>query len=746
MIFNTPLELRRIDNREAALALAQAGYAIFPANFEKVPLIAQWQKRATKKPRQIKAWFEKHPDAIPALPTGRINGIAVLDIDRKNGKDGFKGLRKRGFDPSTLSEIRYQTPSGGEHHFFTWPDGMGNSAAGLPTGVDVRGDGGYVIAPGAITENGEYKCLNLDLLNKKDRLAPWPPKLLPNKVKKQEIPLKTGLSIGVLKDALMFIPNDNPDRDWWMKLGAALHFETEGSEDGLQIFDKWSSQYVGYSMEKTEDLWNSLGRKEGALVTGYTIIAEAKKHGWIDPRIAELFDDPSEEDKVFEANEDGVLKAIMLAYKEKLRFNHSMGKWLIFDGQIWRVEEIKRTLHFIRQIATGVGLGNKGAKSLFRVSSWEAIERGARSVPEFSTISHQWNSNPFLLGTPSGTVDLKTGSIRQGSYKDLISKSTAVSPTPLNQFDPEVDCPRWMKLLREALNGNEEMIEALQRWAGYCLTGKTEEQRLLFVYGIGGSGKSTVINTIAKIMGDYAINIPTSLLTKQKYEAHPEGLARLDGARMVWCSETEQGDSWAENRIKSLTGGDPVTARYMRQHTFQFDPQFSLIIVGNNQPSLSNVDEAITRRFIIFPFNNPPDSKDPALPEKLQEEWPGILSWAIQGCLDWQNHGLLVPKLAQEATDSYFSSQDLFSQWIEDYCVIDTTSAEKTSALYEEYSNFMLSNGERPLAKNKGFPEKMKQRGFSRINGKYGIDGRGFMGLRLKNDFDLAVAKTLSEI
>ena len=295
--------------------------------------------------------------------------------------------------------------------------------------------------------------------------------------------------------------------------------------------------------------------------------------------------EPPRHDDDFELDEDGVIRAFTAAYRDELRFDHAAGSWFRFDGNSWRREETKLAHHYARQLATDMADDDPKAKPLRKVHVWEAIERGARTVREFVATSADWNRDPWLLGTPRGTVDLRTGVLRHGDPGDHISRLTAAAPVPLERFDPARDCPRWLAFLDEALNGDAEAIRFLRMWSGYSLTGVTREQALVFVYGPGGSGKSTAVNTMADILGDYAINVATRTLTAAKHEDHPEEIARMDGARLAWASETEKGRAWAENRIKSLTGGDKITARFMRQNRFEFTPQMKLIIVDWSAPT-----------------------------------------------------------------------------------------------------------------------------------------------------------------
>lgn len=439
----------------------------------------------------------------------------------------------------------------------------------------------------------------------------------------------------------------------------------------------------------------------------------------------------------FGLDENGVIEAFASRYKGNLKFDHHAGKWFKFGGAHWQREETKLARHYARETSLALALQDpKSAtvKALKRVSTWEAIERGACTDRHFAVTSEIWNRDKMLLGTPGGTVDLRTGELRPADPKDHISRVTAVAPIPFADFEPERDCPRWLAFLTEALAGDTEAIRFLQQWGGYSLTGETKEQVLVFVYGPGGSGKGTAINTVAEIMGDYAINVGMETLTASKHDRHTTELARLRGARMARASETEKGRAWAENRIKTLTGQDTITARFMRQDDFEFLPEFKLTIFGNNRPSLKDVDAAISRRFIVLPFDHPPARRDPELAEKLKAEWPGILSWLIAGCLDWQAHGLARPPVVEAATKEYFAEQDAFGRWLEDCCEIDSAHADTTDSLWLSWQRFANMLGEDPGSKIRTFPETLSQRGFIPIKDSRGIRGRGYKGLRVRPD------------
>jgi putative DNA primase/helicase len=226
----------------------------------------------------------------------------------------------------------------------------------------------------------------------------------------------------------------------------------------------------------------------------------------------------------------------------------------------------------------------------------------------------------------------------------------------------------WTAFLNRVTDGNVELQQFLQRYIGYCCTGSTTEHAFVFAYGTGANGKGTFLNTVAGVFGDYATVADMSTFLASNQERHPTELAKLAGARLVVAQETQKGRRWDETKIKALTGGDKITARFMRQDFFDFTPMFKLFIAGNHRPRLSSVDEAMRRRLLLVPFTVqiPVAERDPDLPRKLQAEWPAILRWAVDGCLEWQQTGLAPPQIVRDATDSYFADQDHLQQWLDD--------------------------------------------------------------------------------
>jgi putative DNA primase/helicase len=350
-----------------------------------------------------------------------------------------------------------------------------------------------------------------------------------------------------------------------------------------------------------------------------------------------------------------------------------------------------------------------------------AVERLARADRRLAATSNQWDANLWLLNTPEGTIDLRTGKMRPCDPEDYVTKITAIAPGG--------DCPTWQKFLGRVTSDNQELIAFLCRMCGYCLTGITTEHALFFLLGSGANGKSVFLSTVAGILGDYHATAAMETFTAHKSDRHPTELAHLRGARLVTATETEDGCHWAEARIKVLTGGDEIAARYMRGDFFEYIPSFKPIFAGNHMPGLRSVDEAICRRIHLLPFlvTIPTDKRDLQLSEKLKKEWPGILSWMIRGGLEWQASGLQPPEVVKNATTSYLEAEDTIAAWIDDCCQHDPQAWESRAALFASWSDWAKKAGE-PAGSRKDFVGNLADRGYPY---KRKHAGRGVYGLKI---------------
>lgn len=434
--------------------------------------------------------------------------------------------------------------------------------------------------------------------------------------------------------------------------------------------------------------------------------------------------------RVMFLSESDVAASFITKYADELKFDHTQGAWHEWQGSHWKKCDTGTALDMARKLAHFVSASAKPKEIVAtrRKSFAAGVEAFARVAPEMAVTIDAWDADPYLLGTPGGTVDLRTGILRPADQSDAITRVSGATPSAT------ADCPRWIQFLDEATGSDADLIAFLKRWAGYCLTGEVKEHAVVFVYGSGGNGKSLFVNVLVRLAGDYATTAAMDTFTDSKSDKHPTDLARLAGARLVTASETEEGRSWAEARIKQMTGGDRIAARFMRQDFFEYNPQFKLLIIGNHLPRLHNVTDATRRRFNVVPFTIKPAAPDKDLESKLRVEAPGILRWAIEGCLEWQRDGLGQPPSVARATAEYFEGEDIFGQWLADSCRVERDNRNlwaTTAELFLSWTSYATAAGEH-VGTRKSFGERLRREGFeqTRIGDLRGV--RGISAIRQK--------------
>jgi putative DNA primase/helicase len=416
-------------------------------------------------------------------------------------------------------------------------------------------------------------------------------------------------------------------------------------------------------------------------------------------------------------------------YEGELRYVAGWGRWMCWDETCWREDDTLAVFDRCRAICrrASAECGDAKERDAMKIAAAQtvaAIERLARADRRHAAIVEQWDADLWLLNTPGGTVDLRTGECHGHEREQYLTKMTAASPGG--------DCSLWRCFLDRVTDGNSELQAFLQRVIGYCLTGLICEHALFFLYGTGANGKSVLLSTIAGLLGDYAKSAPASAFTASSTEQHPTDLAGLRGARFVTATETEDGRWWAEAKIKNLTGGDRIAARFMRQDFFEYLPQFKLVVAGNHKPGLRSVDEAIRRRLHLIPFTVTigEQERDPDLAEELKAEYPGILQWAIEGCLMWQKVGLNPPAIVRDATHHYLDAEDAIGRWLEDCCVLERGCWTAARALFSSYQEWCEETGEH-AGSEKRFTQQLEARGFERQRTSR---AKGFTRIALRDD------------
>lgn len=414
-----------------------------------------------------------------------------------------------------------------------------------------------------------------------------------------------------------------------------------------------------------------------------------------------------------------------------LKYVSAWGRWLIWAGVRWISDDTLAALNLARNIcrhAAETCSEVRVSRAIASAKTVSAVEKLAKADRRIAATVGQFDAEIWLLNTPAGIVDLRTGTQRSSNPTDFLTKLTGVAPASSQP------CPTWKQFLSRVTGDDADLIAFLQRVAGYSLTGSTEAHALFFLYGTGSNGKSTFINALIGCMGDYHRTAAIETFTASSSERHPTDMAGLRGARLVTAVETEEGRRWAESKVKALTGGDTIAARFMRQDYFEFVPTFKLLIAGNHKPGLRSVDEAIRRRFNLIPFTVtiPESERDEGLPDKLRAEWPSILGWMIQGCLDWQRRGLDPPSAVIDATAAYLEAEDALAAWIEEAGEVDPNFFEGSQALFGSWKQYATRTGEY-VGSLKKFSQRLEERGASiGLSKSRGADGtRGFVGLRL---------------
>jgi putative DNA primase/helicase len=417
---------------------------------------------------------------------------------------------------------------------------------------------------------------------------------------------------------------------------------------------------------------------------------------------------------------------------DDLRFVPPWDKWLIWSGRHWAEDRISVVRFHARGIGAeasaealevfqGDGKGEKIAAKVASNGVINAIVKLAEVDPRHARAIDEWDRDPWILNTLGGIVDLRTGQLSPHDRNAHCTKITAVAPGK--------ECPTWLRFLDDVTHGDRDLQAYLQRVAGYSLTGCTHEHALFFVYGPGGNGKGVFINTISKILGDYGVVASMETFTASQNDRHPTDLAMLLGARLVVAQETDEGRHWAEARIKAMTGGDPITARFMRQDFFTYQPVFKLVVVGNHKPGLRNPDDAMRRRLHMIPFTVKPPRPDKELPDRLKSEWPGILAWMIEGCLEWQRMGLAPPAAVLDATKEYFDGEDAIGRWLDERCEVAPEALAITAHLFTDFRKWAEASGEY-VGTAKRLAQDLIKRGFERWR-EPASRRMGFRGLRL---------------
>jgi putative DNA primase/helicase len=744
-------------DRLIALRLAEArkahvrGWLLTPLRGKK-PYLKGWQAAPPPDLATVESWAKKGNIGVR---TGAASGIVVLDDDTPDGS-GLKALDL----PPTPTMI---TGSGKRHAYFKVPaGGLRNSVKKLG-GVDVRADGGQVVyayslhpetgrpyqwADGLSPDDVQIADLPAHVLEalrppEAAQAAPEPEASPESKTALPEVP---ELLRPALQKYLKAVRKNNctdllrtPEGQRNHALNKAAfrlgRFVAGGLLDEQVVIADLTGGALACGLDATEiertiksgldaglkkpmalrDILDRLGR--GGIVGDIT--------GQSKTGIRPLTD-------------TGNAERLVARFGQDLLYCHVWGKWLAWDGRRWQIDSAGRPMRLSKEIVRAIYAETKltddpGERAL--ICEWaqtsEKLERRralvtlAQCEDGIPILHDELDRDPWLLNLENGTLDLRTGVLGPHERAHRFTKLARI------RLDPTSACPRWIAFLERVLP-DAEVRAFVQRAVGWSLTGDVSAQVLFFCYGLGANGKSVFLRILLFLLGkDYAIQAAPELLLARRERGHPTDQADLFGVRLAVCVEMGPCRSFDEVMVKRLTGGDLIRARRMREDFWEFEPTHHLWIAANHKPGIKGTDYAIWRRILLIPFTVtiPEEERDRGLIDKLRQELPGIMNWAIDGCRQFLDSGLAPPEAVLLATKEYREEMDVLGGFIADCCAnVDAPVRTAAGDLYKAYVAWCQSGGEEPITQ-RDFGIRMTERGFVRktIRGK-----KFYQGLRLR--------------
>lgn len=446
-----------------------------------------------------------------------------------------------------------------------------------------------------------------------------------------------------------------------------------------------------------------------------------------------------------EATEDALATAFVAEVSSSLRYCPQRSQWLHWTGARWEWDEAETHREQIRQLARRLPANDKNEaawrRKMLTANGVSAIARLARTDPRIVVHINQLDAQPWELNTPGGIISLRTGKLTPPDPAKLHTRTTSVPP------DFDTQAPHWIKFLDDTFGGDQSLIAFVQRILGVAIIGQVLEQILPFAHGAGANGKSTLIEAVMQVLGrgqgGYAIAAAAEMLMVRKHSEHPAELAQLAGARMVVCSELEDGQRFAEARIKQLTGSDSINARHMYGNPFTFTPTHTIFLIANHKPMATVGGNALWRRIILIPFEHvvPEHLRDPHLPDKLESEAPAILAWLARGAAAWFAGGLQIPTTVKAASEAYRKDEDTVGRFVAEQCHVARGGGGglvqvKVAELRRAYEQTCFELGDDPVSARR-FTQELRDR--------WGIETVKSNGTRFYRGVDLMSYQTEPE-
>jgi putative DNA primase/helicase len=660
----------------------------------KVPLTECGVKDATTDEASIRRWWKTWPDANIGVATGGTSGLLAVDVDEPSAWKAFVDGRELPRTPrQSTSGVRFQI-------IFKMPEGEdhGNAEGATPNGVNVRGTGGYICAAPSVHPTGPQYAWDEDLRPETTPLAEPPPWLW-EAIKAQRF---TGSGTPPTTDGAICEGERNV---------------TLASIAGSMRCRGMSSEAIEAALlqENSRRCTRPLGENEVR-----RIAASISRY----------------EPRSYPTTDLGNAERLVRLYGEDLRFCPLWRKWLIWDSKRWCVDELKavellskETVRLIHAETTNES-DEDGRK---RLAAWAIRSESAMRIEAMLklTQSHvavhpdDFDRDPWLLCCENGVLDLRTGELREHRRDDLFTK---IVPA---RYDPTAECPRWNAFLRRIFDNDAELTGYVQRAVGLSLIGEIRERVVFLCFGSGANGKSVFLETLMDVFGDYALSTPPETFLAKRHGAIPNDVARLRGARLVTSRETEEGKRLSASTVKALSGGDTISARFMRGEFFDFRPQCTVWVATNHLPQASAHDRALWDRLRIVPFKVRilEEEQDRDLRRKLEGERAGILRWAEDGCAEYLREGFREPAAVCSATDEYRREEDTLGRFIEDECILDSTARAPCRELFHAYREWCGDNEYRPLNERR-FSQVLNEREFDKRRSGPG-GGREWHGIGL---------------
>jgi putative DNA primase/helicase len=739
-------------------------FSIIPCRKDKRPAVSSWRPYQGRRAdmSQVQAWATQRPDAW-AIVTGAISGVIVLDFD---GPAGCELMEQWELTPHV------RTPNGGYHVYLEHPrwtvktlNGKADHTLGRNfPGLDIKGDGGYVLFAGR-NQTGEYVLV-------RDDLRPDPLTVLPDEVRER---------LGLLHPPDDAAENSTPiPAEVVRASGPSRISESVLVSRALVLAGAEGRNNAGVWLAcQLRDNGYSESEAEAAMMAGYRPNTGSRNmKGQLEPytegdvlaTIRQVYQRPAREPwavtrpprqqlrlipsqagvpavkeesdadvaNLTEITDTRMGEALATNFHDEFHYCYPFKEFLTWDGRRYTIDrtgEIHRLASMLVERLLEVGNSLTGAdraawfKAVHKLENrdrHDAMVYMARHVPGVAVLPEQFDADPMLLNVENGVIDLTTGDLLPHDQSLLMTKLAPAT------YDQKAEAPLFMKFMRRIFNDDQDLIRYVQKVMGYTLTGDVSEKAFFILHGAGDNGKSVFLELLMALLGDYARTIPAEVLMfdpRRNPNAPSPEIAKLRGARGVSASEAEAEQFLAEAMVKRMTGRDTITARNCYTESFEFIPQFKLFLATNHLPKLKGQGEAIWGRIRILPFSVsiPKAEQDKHLLDRLLAEQAGILRWAVEGCLAWQQEGLGEPAAVRGAGGAYRRQMDTAREFIEKNCVADPTKKVKKSALYESYKLWAQNNTKHAVTTGE-FRAVAERAGFEQ---KHCNDGGYWVGVRL---------------